>query len=187
MTHYIGLVIGDNIEGQLARYDENIEVERYRSPVKVRDWLKDELRTASIDPKDLHAIAKFLNEKYGDDLLYEQHHVHDGELMEWTTYNPDSKWDWWVIGGRWDFSIALLNGNITNAAAADEIDWPATFANFGGTPGVLVAEGVWRANQAYGWFGMSEPNENADGWDEWFVQFVSRLGNARVTAIDFHI
>ena len=24
-----------------------------------------------------------------------------GRAYTWTTYNPESKWDWWVIGGRW--------------------------------------------------------------------------------------
>src|SRR5439155_2088993 len=25
-----------------------------------------------------------------------------GSGVRQTTYNPKSKWDWWVVGGRWD-------------------------------------------------------------------------------------
>jgi len=33
----------------------------------------------------------------------------DGTGTEKTTYNPDSKWDWWVIGGRWAGVIANVD------------------------------------------------------------------------------
>ena len=33
-----------------------------------------------------------------DRLHYEEE---TGRAYTWTSYNPESKWDWWVIGGRW--------------------------------------------------------------------------------------
>lgn len=57
-------------------------------------------------------VAAAYNEKWGhdkavalqddDDINTEKIHVDDeGRAFTWTTYNPDSKWDWWTIGGRW--------------------------------------------------------------------------------------
>lgn len=42
----------------------------------------------------------------------------------WSTYNPDSKWDWWVIGGRW-------TGYFRLKAVTDDVELgrPGTFGN----------------------------------------------------------
>jgi hypothetical protein len=167
MTHFVGLVVGPNLEGQLERYDENRQVEPYETPVYMGDWFADELKTNGISVDDPHAVAAYYNGKYADD---GGAFVRDGVVVETTTYNPDSKWDWYSIGGRWAYCLVRHDGGSTNAAPADEIDWLATFANWGGSPcGVVVAEGVWRARDNFGWFGMSAPTEHAEGWDEWFV------------------
>lgn len=47
----------------------------------------------------------------------------DGDGNVWTTYNPISKWDWYVIGGRWNDCIPLKCGAGTNAAQVKDIDW----------------------------------------------------------------
>lgn len=41
------------------------------------------------------------------------------------TYNPQSKWDWWVIGGRWEGLLTLKNGKTANQAPAGKVDWAA--------------------------------------------------------------
>jgi hypothetical protein len=60
-------------------------------------------------PVSWPVVAKLVNEKYeyterdeDGDLNREMLHVdEDGRAYTWTTYNPDSKWDYWRIGGRW--------------------------------------------------------------------------------------
>lgn len=47
----------------------------------------------------------------------------DDEGNVWTTYNPISKWDWYVIGGRWSERIPLKSGNGANAAQIKDIDF----------------------------------------------------------------
>jgi hypothetical protein len=51
--------------------------------------------------------------------------VVDGVLEESTTYNSDSKWDWYVVGGRWDGELMLLDGTTCNGARISSIDWKA--------------------------------------------------------------
>lgn len=45
----------------------------------------------------------------------------DGAIM--SCYNPNSKWDWWVIGGRWDGSLQLKSGKTANFAQIKDVDW----------------------------------------------------------------
>lgn len=38
-----------------------------------------------------------------------------GRAYKWTTYNPESQWDWWIIGGRWQRRlISRPNVNIND-------------------------------------------------------------------------
>lgn len=49
----------------------------------------------------------------------------DGNYV--STYNPDSKWDWYEVGGRWDGSLILKEGGSTDEDYAGQIDWDAMF------------------------------------------------------------
>ena len=44
----------------------------------------------------------------------------DGNI--YTTYNPQSKWDWYEVGGRWDGYLSV-NGEHVNTAHVGEIDF----------------------------------------------------------------
>lgn len=47
-------------------------------------------------------IVKLRNERYGDESPSEVLHLsEDGRAYTISTYNPNSKWDWYQIGGRW--------------------------------------------------------------------------------------
>lgn len=58
------------------------------------------VREGSIDPADDAAVAAFYNTRYGSD-TEEKYYVDEGGLYSISTYNPDSTWDWWALGGRW--------------------------------------------------------------------------------------
>lgn len=100
------VVIGDDVPGQLAPYDENLDVEPY--------W-----RLAATDPSQFYMFSHLVEEKglpqhasmaetlaaaiaagMDDGERYRVTEV--GELECESTYNPNSKWDWWVVGGRWE-------------------------------------------------------------------------------------
>lgn len=91
----------------LAPYDENTQVAPYREyqdsePEKF--WAYDQFRAEGLIPEHptWAEFAEAYNAKYGEEdgnagLLVTE----DGKPYEMSTYNPESKWDWWTIGGRW--------------------------------------------------------------------------------------
>lgn len=125
MSHFVGLVFGSNVETLLEPYDENMEVEQYVRYTK--DEAIDEVKTRHADNYE-YAIK--LADKYknpttewekeqlerankiiekGLFISYEDaweeaknwgYEIDDEENLM-STYNPDSKWDWYCEGGRW--------------------------------------------------------------------------------------
>jgi hypothetical protein len=83
-------------------------------------------------------FAKFCEDEYGlrtllvgDNPDYEGIHKfgwitvdQNGEVVEVIDHtNPNSKWDWWVIGGRWGSLLPLRDGTKADYAALGDIDF----------------------------------------------------------------
>lgn len=105
MSHFKIVVISkspEDVDRLMAPFDENIVMERYKDRIDVNDWwIKDKLvEEHGADPDDLASLMEVHNRRYEyeDD---EGVQMDDEGLFEWTTYNPESKWDYWRIGGRW--------------------------------------------------------------------------------------
>lgn len=110
--HSLLIVIGNvNPDVVMAPFDENLEVPKYNNG-PVSDWDKE------------HCV-KFYEEKLGKkyasfDECYAENGYDwnfnrwekgdDGVWYEFSTYNPDSKWDWWQLGGRWPGRLQLKEG-----------------------------------------------------------------------------
>ena len=109
MSHYlVGVIIEDinNIKDEVAKvlapYDENIDVEPY-----VRFTKQDIIDDIN---KRIAANNDYYVDKYGhltDEEKYQEYYnsykddyEFDENGNELSTYNPNSKWDWWQIGGR---------------------------------------------------------------------------------------
>lgn len=115
MSHYlVGVIVNDisnadEVENILAPYDENIKVEPYIAKTKaefiangktrkenyshrenIENWMKPYLEATT--DEELYRLEI---ENYEEDRIDE-----NGNLL--STYNPNSKWDWYAIGGRWD-------------------------------------------------------------------------------------
>ena len=144
MSHYALLVIGEDVEGQLEPFDENMEVPEYKKDlVSVEDKNTfrevysecDEKRSYGCKTKEEEIensklTFKELYEKFGSD-WNDNIWRDDGDgnlsenLAEYSTYNPDSKWDWFSVGGRWDGLLKLKNGDEVNSAVIGDIDFSA--------------------------------------------------------------
>lgn len=139
MSHFVGLVFGYNYNELLEPYDENREVDVYIKYTK--DDAINRVRQERIDTYEyaLRVLERFPNPSTeheqsnvdwakkvideGIDISYEEawkiakewgYEIDDeGNLL--STYNPDSKWDWYVEGGRWGAWLLLKekdeNGN----------------------------------------------------------------------------
>jgi hypothetical protein len=60
-------------------------------------------------------------ETYLSDYCDEKPDEKTGLLGYWE--NPNAKWDWYEIGGRWSDSLQLKDGTKTNQARFGDIDW----------------------------------------------------------------
>jgi hypothetical protein len=133
VSHFTVLVVGDDVEGQLAPYDENMEVE-----AEPQYW----------DEKDLDRFEAYVREMPGSSPVwsvatakraqvlslmrgwndYENRYDKEKQQFYWlSTYNPQSKWDWWVIGGRWRGFFKLKDG--PEAVEDAFVGAPGSFGN----------------------------------------------------------
>jgi hypothetical protein len=139
MSHFAVLVIGNDIEEQLAKFDEQIEMPKYVKYTKEQliaeekqsieeykngtyaEYLADPIGYA-IACNDNENHLKYVSEDFPkkltmtDEEIYQQAIKYyeeedlgpDGEV--YSTYNPDSKWDWYEVGGRYAGRIAVKDG-----------------------------------------------------------------------------
>ena len=207
--------VEEMLEPLLAPYNEELEVEPYKDycrPV-VENW-----RTAAdrelawpysvvrenapeLDLSDYAAVATFMNKRYADDGGEREYGADEDGLFQWSTYNPLSKWDWWVLGGRWAGFYTLLDG------CTGYTGTPGVFGNDPGTgydaarkgdilvedhrvqTYAVLAEGVWRSPGRMGWFGVStETDDQQAEYEKWFQEFWQDLGDdVWLAVVDVHI
>ncbi len=116
--HFSVLVIGDDIDSILDKYDENKDVEPYED--KSQSEIEGEFRDHQKRCFEKVFEGQELNEF--DRKTLELNHVTPEWWQEWndqdlnedgnslTTYNTDSQWDWYEVGGRWMGSLVLKKG-----------------------------------------------------------------------------
>ena len=147
MSHFAVLVIGDNIEKQLEKFDENIEMKPYVKYTKeqaiekeckeILEYKERYYDKYMADPEAYAADCtnenhlKYLRDEfpkkleftdeelYQEAIEYEDDLGPNGEIM--STYNPDSKWDWYQIGGRYAGRLILKEG--IEKEANPEFSW----------------------------------------------------------------
>lgn len=110
MSHFTVLVIGDNIEEQLAPYSEQICVEKYKKG-EVSQEDKDQMLDYYKRNKGFEGTFEDCYAQYGEDWdggSLEQDE--NGVWCEYSTYNPKSQWDWYQVGGRWSGFFKLKEG-----------------------------------------------------------------------------
>ena len=105
MSHFTVMIIGKDVDGQLAPFQEN----------NMGDCPKQymEFSPIEIGPDQTYkTISEALDDGYEEE---------NGQVGYW--YNPNCKWDWWVIGGRWTGFLKLKEG------ATGQVGEPGVFGN----------------------------------------------------------
>lgn len=117
------------------------------------------------------------------------------------TYNPNSQWDWYRVGGRWDGVAAkidrksadngfnfgaehqeLRNNSISVAEALKT--WEPKDAPYA----ILGPDGKWYAKGKMGWWGMSaDKGKNADWREEALAILKAHEGDHIMVGLDCHI
>jgi len=116
MSHFTVAVIhraDQNIEELLAPYDENKEVEPYVQ--YSRQEAIDHAR------KNYKSAAGKTDEECWQMVAEDEKTDEDGNIL--STYNPQSTWDWWTVGGRWSGMLRLKNGSTVDSARIGDIDF----------------------------------------------------------------
>lgn len=213
MSHFIGLCFGDFWEDNLEYYSETREVEYYIAYTKEEaieevkknrlieyNYALKKISDTNLDQETKNRFDKIV--KAGPSISDEEAWK---EASEWgyeideienllTTYNPNSKWDWYSIGGRWDGFICLKekdsegNPMRVNQARFSEIDWDYMFNNNKIPFCYVEVDGEWCEKGEMGWFGLVSNESDESSWNSQFKDYVRFLDDdCLVTAVDFHI
>lgn len=190
MSHYTVAVITEQkpteeqIEEILAPFDEGLSVEPYIS--YPYETVKEELRKNFCNPAEepdeiemLHALEDDDIEKIreiNEEWNYYEDIDENGNAI--STYNPNSKWDWYEIGGRWR---NFLNGEKSVRLSEHPKDRNCY--------AVLTPDGKWHESGRMWWWGFSMASkEEQDAWPENYWKIINSFPkDYYITVVDCHI
>lgn len=139
MSHFAVMVIGADVEKQLQPFHEfectgfnDEHVQDMDITDEVRAHMQGDEPMSLNDALDYHGLAESVvgdeSEvvKAGDDAPHQYGYaiVKDGQLVKAVNRtNPNKKWDWWRVGGRWGGSLKLKDGTKSDSAIKANIDF----------------------------------------------------------------
>lgn len=173
MSHFSVLVIGDNVEQQLAPYHE-FECtglnDRYVQDVDETEEVRTEYETEAdehasfldwCDENDKHVVREGESpdleggHKYGYVIVNTA-----GELVKAVNRtNPNRKWDWWVTGGRWSGWLRLKPG------CSGELGRPGLMGSCA-NEGPGFADIVRKGDVDFEWMQREAADKAAAEWDK---------------------
>lgn len=209
MSHFCGIVFieatsANDAESQLSSilspYDEELTVDPYiyRTKKELIESIKKEVEGCkqfiqeNSTSENIFTVERLISyqnklmkwnnfETEEDCINYAQTmYVLDEDGNELSTYNPNSKWDWYVVGGRWD-------GDILHAGDYDTNNAPKEALTKVGTPYCFVdLDGNWHEKGSMGWWGISY--DEKDNWESEFRSYLDSVpDNTYLVLVDFHI
>lgn len=213
MSHFVGLCFGVYWDTDLEQYAEDLEVEAYVERTKeeaINDVQRNQrkryleaikaLQTPDLKSQSMDFYQKIVDQ--GPSISREDAWK---EVLSWgyeldeednllSTYNPNAKWDWYCVGGRWNGFLVLKerkdDGSIieVNEAYFNEIDWDY-MKEWNRIPFCFVDEdGEWYEKGEMGWFAITTNEVDKDTWQETFNEYLSTVEDeCLVTVVDFHI
>ena len=175
MSHFTVMILGDDYEAQLAPYHEfecTGHVDQYVQDVDITDEFIQEMDSASENADEGESPLDYALGYYGyenrvvsDESEVDREDTHkygfvvvkDGNVVKVVRRtNPNAKWDWYTVGGRWSGFLKLKSG------AKGELGTPGVFGNRA-EPG--TADQVRKGD--VDWEGMRQEaaDRAADQWD----------------------
>jgi hypothetical protein len=110
-------------------------------------------------------------------------------------YNPDSRWDWYVIGGRWNGVIAgkprdddqggfnfanEFHQLSENVATVKDAAVTECFA-------FVLPDEKWLAAGDMGWWGMVSNEASEDKWNAALQELAAKYADHLIVGVDCHI
>ena len=213
MSHFVGLCFGGYWDTDLEQYAEDLEVEAYVERTKeeaINDVQRNQRKryleaVKALQTPDLKSQAMEFYQKIVDQGPSISKEDAWKEVLSWgyeldeddnllSTYNPNSKWDWYCVGGRWNGFLVLKerkeDGSIieVNEAYFNEIDWDY-MKEWNRIPFCFVNEdGEWYEKGEMGWFAITTNEMEKDTWQATFEEYINTVeDDCLVTVVDFHI
>jgi|SRR5262245_23272372 len=94
-----------------------------------------------------------------------------------STYNPESRWDWWTMDGRWEG----WDGGKQYVVEVPKLpaDWDVW--------AILTKNGEWHEKGKMGYWAMSSDNKSTDDWNSIRYEIVSGHQDCYAVLLDVHI
>lgn len=132
MSHFSVLVVGD-VDHELAPFHE------FECTGEDDEFVIDDDVTGDYEGLTLQDVLDegFKPVNFGQEPDTEDEHKYGYVLLDQeggfskvvNRTNPNRKWDWYVLGGRWSNFLVLKNGNRADSAKKSEIDFQAMRQN----------------------------------------------------------
>lgn len=160
-----------------------------------------------IEPDGIRIALEYALSPFNEELqLVESEPDEDGDTY-W--FNPDAKWDWWVVGGRWGGhwklrETALVDDFVNDATEPsafgftevsteiDQVDCARVRAI--ASEGITAAysfldlEGNWNEMGHVCWFGMATNETSQEEWSETYLRWIASLAeDTWLVNCDLHI
>jgi len=149
MSHFSVAVFhrpDQSVEELLAPYDEGKEVEKYVRYTRQEaiDYVRKTFEKMADKPDE--ECWEYLADDYDEAMK-------DGDGNLYSTYNRQSRWDWYETGGRWKGMLRLLVGGVCDSARVRDCDFSPDMKRYKdalrfwdvvveGVP-MVEGEGIW--------------------------------------------
>lgn len=191
MSHFLTMVIGNDPEAQLAPFCQHLEVDEYcigeLSEKDKQRMLEHYNAERAIPYKNFDECYAENGEEWDEGQCRKNE---AGAWCEYSTYNTQSKWDWYLLGGRWSGQIIKLkkgatsgiigkaawwsNTNGIDAALKKDIDFEAMEPEYW-VPYAVVKDSQWLGRGNMGWWGISTDVDAIDEWTQKVKQLIASL------------
>jgi hypothetical protein len=126
----------------------------------------------------------------------------DGSGHYTSTYNPQSKWDWYRVGGRFDglvtenpqssengFNFAAKHETLANNSVPVQelLDRAANGGDLFTAYALVTPEGEWIGRGEMGWWGMSSGDAATEDWQATTRAVYERFKTFDIVLLDCHI
>ncbi len=113
--HYHLIVIGNgSLRDMMAPFSENLEVPEYcvgevpQSDLhRFLDYYNENIKGRHFSSADFDELYALKGEDWNDNRWRKNS---KGVWCEYSTWNPNSKWDWYEVGGRWPGQLQIKEG-----------------------------------------------------------------------------
>jgi hypothetical protein len=222
MSHFVVYVIGAKNEAEVSeKLDPFWELDLGPEEIKVHPYARFSVEFTIAQLENDFLNWKEENPEWAEKYVYDDAIAwvtgwHEYDLNEeeggygyWC--NPDAKWDWFLIGGRWCGMFPLKDGvegekgrlpmimrgeevpdDRFDISMKKDIDWDAMVDEDGNpnfAPFALVTEdGEWIERGAMGWWCMVGNEKDQDDWDKIVKNILDKVpDDTYIAAVDCHI